>query len=228
MFQIAATVGYAKKYNVPYMFPKWKHQNEFELPNENFVHKRALRFKNKHNEPGYTYSEIPFKPEMNLHGYFQSYKYFDHCKDYIKQIFTPKEPEDTELFRGICAIHVRRGDYLKFPKFHPVQTMEYYHKAMEKVSCNRYLIFSDDVKWCERHFKGNEFIVSEPASSAIDFKMMMACEKFIIANSSFSWWAAWLGEAEEKVVVAPKNWFGKKLAPTHPTKDLIPEDWIQI
>lgn len=228
MFQIAATIGYAKKHNDTFLFPKWKHQNEFELPNDLFVPKGKIKCSNKFHESAFTYSEIPYKPNCDLHGYFQSWKYFDHCQDYIREVFTPKDAEDPDLFRGICSVHVRRGDYLKFPDFHPTQDMQYYRKAMEQVPAKRFLIFSDDVKWCERNFIGNEFIVSEPASSAIDFKMQMACEHHIIANSSFSWWAAWLGDNQEKVVVAPKNWFGKKLAPTHPTHDLIPPEWVIV
>jgi hypothetical protein len=228
MFQIAATIGYAKKYNDTFLFPKWEHQNQFNLPKNIFVEKHNIKCSNQYTESSFTYSEIPYKENCNLHGYFQSWKYFDHCREYIREIFTPAESEDPNLFRGICAVHVRRGDYLKFPDHHPTQDLQYYFRAMEHVSAKRFLIFSDDVKWCERNFVGNQFIVSAPASPETDLHMMSACESNIIANSSFSWWAAWLNDNPDKVVVAPKNWFGRKLVDTHPIDDLIPQEWILL
>lgn len=228
LFQASAAIGYAKKYNVPFIFPKWKHQNEFQIPESVFVNKNEIKNKNRYIEKSFTYSEIPFKENCDLHGYFQSWKYFNHCENYIRQVFTPKEAEDPSFFRDTCCIHVRRGDYLKFKNYHPVQTMDYYNKAIEKIPCNKFLIFSDDVKWCKKNFIGKKFIVSEPASSLIDFKMMIACNHFIIGNSSFSWWAAWLSEHDDKVIVAPNNWFGSKLIKTNPTHDLIPPEWIIV
>jgi len=228
MFQIAATVGYAKKYNVPFQFPEWKHQSEFSLSDSYYVPKGMLKYTSEVIEQGFSYSELPYKADCSLHGYFQSWKYFEHCQDYIREIFRPREPEDSNLFRGLCAVHVRRGDYVQFPEHHPTMEMTYYNQAIERVPASKFLIFSDDVKWCEKNFIGDKFIVTDPASSAIDFRMMMACNHFIIGNSSFSWWAAWLGEHQDKVVVAPQKWFGTALVNTHPTRDLIPPDWVII
>jgi len=140
----------------------------------------------------------------------------------------PKEPDDPNLFRGICSIHVRRGDYLKLKNHHPVQGLGYYKEAMKLVPCDKFLVFSDDVKWCKKVFNGDQFIVSEPAPQEVDFNMMIACSHHIIGNSSFSWWAAYLGDNPDKVVVAPKNWFGPKLAETHKLDDLIPPNWRLI
>ena len=226
MFQIAATIGYAKKYDVPFIFPTWTHQNEFEMPANFFQTK--VTWKSHYQEPSFTYKEIPFQPDCALYGYFQSWKYFEHCQDYIAEIFTPKDAEDPRLFRNLCCIHVRRGDYLKFPDYHPLQSIDYYKKAMELIPARKYIIFSDDVKWCESNFIGDQYVVTEAASSAIDFKIMMACNHFILANSSFSWWAAWLSPHDDKVVVVPENWFGSKIKETNPTHDLIPYNWIRI
>lgn len=226
MFQLAATVGYAKKHNVPFIFPKWQHQNDFIISNDFFIPKQAIKYNSTYNEPNFLYRDIPFKPNQNISGYFQSWKYWEHCQDYIREIFTPREPEYSEMFEGICAIHVRRGDYLKFADYHPTQTMEYYKNAMESIPCERFLIFSDDIEWCKENFKDKNCIVSDAASPSVDFNCMRLCSHFIIANSSFSWWAAWLSINENKVVVAPKNWFGIKLSETHPTTDLILPNWI--
>jgi hypothetical protein len=227
LFEAAATIGYAKKYNVPFIFPKWDHQEMFQIPSEFFINKNEIKFTSKYTEPGFVYSEIPFQPDCSLFGYFQSWKYFDHCKEYIREIFTPKNPEDPRYFEGVCCVHVRRGDYLKFPEHHPTQTVDYYMKAMEKIPAKRFLVFSDDVAWCKQNFKSNEFIVTDPAPASVHFRMMVACNYFCIANSSFSWWAAWVSNHQNKVVVAPKNWFGPKY-PNSPIIDLIPPEWILI
>jgi hypothetical protein len=228
LFEVAATIGYAKKYNVPYYFPEWNDKRLFNISDEFFVNKRSVNTKNQYNEPCFTYNEIPYLEDVNLFGYFQSYKYFDHCKEYIREVLTPKGMDDTNLFRGVCGIHVRRGDYLKFPDIHPTQPIEYYNKAMELVPAKKFLIFSDDVSWCRQNFKGDRFTVTDEASMEVDFRMMTACNHFIIANSSFSWWAAWLSEHEDKVVVSPKKWFGKEIEKSSPIIDLIPPEWIQI
>lgn len=228
MFQIAATIGYAKKYDVPFFFPEWEHQKEFSLPESFFLPKKSIHFSSEIREARYTYSDLPFQKDCSLSGYFQSWKYFDHCSDYIREIFTLREKENNITFKGLCAVHVRRGDYLQFPDHHPTLDMSYYKAAMERVPASKFLIFSEDVQWCRENFVGPQFIVTEPASSAIDFKMQMSCNHFIIGNSSFSWWAAWLGTHSDKVVIAPKKWFGPALEATHPTHDLIPPDWVIV
>jgi hypothetical protein len=221
LFQIATTIGYSKKYNVPYVFPKCDIQSLINIPEYSFVDKGAILVDNYYQEEKYSYTDIPFQENCSLSGYFQSWRYFDHCKDYIKKSFL--QPKIDEL-KDYCCIHVRRGDYLKFPEHHPTQTLKYYKEAMSKVPTNKFIIFSDDTNWCKQHFIGKEFIINE--TSADDFKMMGSCSHFIIANSSFSWWAAWLGR-DDKVVVAPKNWFGPKLI-DNDISDLIPKDWIVI
>jgi hypothetical protein len=182
--------------------------------------------KNKYSEPRYSYSEIPFQENCSLSGYFQSWKYFDHCKEYIKEIFTPKETFD---LKNYCCIHVRRGDYLNYPLHHPTQTIQhYYMRAIEKIPAKNFIVFSDDYKWCKQNFIGNEFTINEPSSTISDFTKMINCSHYVIANSSFSWWAAWLSKGNDKIVVAPSNWFGPKLNDLNPTTDLIPSEWIVI
>jgi hypothetical protein len=228
LFQIAATIGYAKKYKVPYIFPKWEHQNEFAISDEYFVNINKIKFDNTYKESNFRYNKIPFKKNCDLFGYFQSCKYFDNCTNYIKECFEFKNPENHNKYKDICAIHIRHGDYIKFFDYHSIQTMKYYNEAMKKIPCEKYIIFSDDIKWCRKNFIGNQFIINETGSSVIDFKLMSACNHFIIANSSFSWWAAWLSKHSNKVIIAPNNWFGPKLKKLNPIDDLIPTDWILI
>ena len=228
LFEVAATIGYSKKYNIPFVFPEWNDKKLFNIPDNFFVNKKNINTKNQYNEPCFTYREIPYFEDVNLFGYFQSYKYFEHCQDYIRELLTPKNMDDINLFRGVCGIHVRRGDYLKFPNIHPTQTMDYYNKAIELIPANKFLVFSDDVGWCKQNFKGSRFVVTEEVSGDVDFRMLTACNYFIISNSSFSWWAAWLSAHEDKVIISPKKWFGKELDKSSPIVDLIPPEWIQI
>jgi len=221
-FQIAATIGYAKKHNVPFIFPKWEYQNQLNIPQEFFTDREFIDVKNDCPESGFSYSEIPFKENCSLSGYFQSWKYFDNCKEYIETILSPPPVED---LKDYCCVHVRRGDYLNFPLHHPTQPMQYYMKAIRKIPINKFMVFSDDPEWCKNNFKDSRFTINETGSVICDFSKMISCSHHIIANSSFSWWAAWLCKNKNKVVVAPSNWFGPMYR-SYSTADLIPSRWI--
>jgi hypothetical protein len=226
LFQAAAVIGYAKKYNVPFCFPKWEHQSLINIPSNYFVNKESIKVDTYFQELSYTYSDIPFQgSNCSLSGYFQSWKYFEHCKDYIREIFSPSPIKE---LKDYCCIHVRRGDYLRYPNHHPIQTMHYYHDAMLQIPVKKFLVFSDDVGWCKQNFIGKEFTVNETVSLASDFQKMCSCSHFIIANSSFSWWPAWLGKEENKVVIAPRNWFGPAIKLSNPITDLILPEWFLI
>jgi len=225
LFQIAATIGFAKKYNVPFIFPNWEYQNSLNIPSSSFTNRESINFSNKYEETVNTYSEIPFIDNCSLYGYFQSQKYFDNCSDYIRKIFMPSQKSDN--LEDYCCIHVRRGDYLRYPKHHPLQPIQYYMKAAELIPVKKFMVFSDDVEWCRRNFTGNEFTINETHSVISDFSKMINCSNFIIANSTFSWWAAWLCGNKNKVVIAPCNWFGPAYS-TWSIKDLIPPEWILI
>ena len=173
---------------------------------------------------------------VTLHGYFQSEKYFKHIEEEIRQDFTFK-PElaipckhrmstvDTPI-----ALHIRRGDYLKNSAYHNNLGLDYYAEALDKFDKSRtVIIFSDDPQWCkEQHlFSDDRFLVSEGSDSYTDLCLMSLCSDFIIANSSFSWWGAWLSKGVDKVVIAPEKWFGPENA-HHDTSDLLPDEWVVI
>lgn len=226
-FQMAATIGVAQAHNDDYRFPDQSFFTKINLSGKAICGPINNSVPTYH-EPNFSYSKInKNQPLLNLHGYFQSEKYFEHCKDEVRRVLTPKTHYD---HNGITAIHVRRTDYLD-PRhkdcYHILTRENYYDKAMEIVP-GPYLIFSDDIDWCRKNFTGHEFSFSETQDPITDLAKMLACDKFIIANSSFSWWGAWLSTTPGKQVVAPGKWFGPKLAPTHDTKDLIPDKWIKI
>ena len=135
------------------------------------------------------------------------------------------------------AIHVRRGDYVSNVKsfdFHGICEVTYYKNAIEQLNAKldnpTYFIFSDDVQWVRNNFNfiSNYTLVSDNAeqNNFEDFRLMRFCKHQIIANSTFSWWAAWLSD-NPKSVIAPSKWFGPNNADKL-TKDLFPEEWRMI
>lgn len=148
---------------------------------------------------------------VDLLGYFQTEKYFKHIEDEIRSDFTFKEDLlelcKSFIYEDTISLHIRRGDYVLNPN-HPVQPISYYEQALAELPELPVIIFSDDSEWCKEQelFSDDRFIVAEGNSTDCDLCLMSLCKCHIIANSSFSWWGAWL--ANSKQVIAPKNWFG--------------------
>ena len=137
-----------------------------------------------------------------------------------------------ESVENPIALHVRRGDYIKNAENHFNLPRAYYEAALSKFDANRnVIVFSDDPVWChdEGTFVDDRFIISENEDNRVDLCLMSLCDDFIIANSSYSWWGAWLSTNKDKTVIAPAQWFGKTgYTKDHNTKDLIPNDWTII
>lgn len=214
LFQIAACVGVAEKNNDKAVFSNWKYTDYFNGPfnfDELIVNKTYFETK-------FGYNEIKYNPNLNLDGYFQSEKYFKHCSDKILQMFSFKNENqlrnkwDNFLNKNTCSIHIRRGDYLLYPNDHPQQILEYYINAIKiiekKHDIDYYLVFSDDINWCKENFKSDKYIFIEGQYNTEDLSLMSYCDHNIICNSSFSWWGSWLNKNEDKMIIAPKKWFG--------------------
>ena len=198
-----------------------------------------------------------FPDGSGLYGFFQSEKYFKHIEDEIREDFTFKKEwlEPCEGFRKdlgdeVIFLHVRRGDpnladkrgfkwaYTQCSSQHPPQPLEYYEKALKEFDDDMpVVVFSDSIDWVKEQdlFKPDRFMISEQTDKFsdgalvpyIDLCLMTLCDHAIIANSSMSWWGAWLIQNEYKKVVAPKMWFGPAYADKD-TKDLYPKDCIII
>ena len=170
---------------------------------------------------------------VSLFGFFQSEKYFKHVREDLLSDFTFKE-EYLEPCRKMrkevtnpIALHVRRTDYAQY-SHHPICDINYYKEALARFDSDReVIIFSDDPEWClqEDLFDDDRFLVSENRDQYLDLCLMSLCSDFIIANSSFSWWGAWLSTNENKRVIAPSKWFGPPLDQVNDTKDLYCEGW---
>lgn len=193
-------------------------------------------YSGKYNEPKFSYQELPYSKNVLLDGYFQSEKYFIDFKEEIIDLFELPLDSKTkvkEFFnwwgvndKPISSIHIRRGDYLKNPNFHSVCPIEYYKKAMENIGDSYFIFISDDMNWVKDNFKGNNVIYSTFNDEIDDLTLMTLCDNNIIANSSFSWWGAYLNRNKNKKVIAPKEWFGP-MGPND-TNDIIPLDWTII
>jgi hypothetical protein len=169
--------------------------------------------------------------DVSLLGYFQSEKWFKNIESQIKDDFSFKneiiEPceEMIKQLSNPISLHIRRGDFLKNSQNHFNLEIDYYEKALSSFEQDReVIIFSDDPEWCKLQeiFSNDRFMVSESSNSYVDLCLMTLCSDHIIANSSFSWWGAWLSQS--KKVIAPKNWFGPNLNHNN-TKDLYCENW---
>ena len=249
MFQYAAAKGVASKLDVPFMIPN--HRVLFDdgignkytillfdafkltsaslfgtLPTENYV-----------QENGFTFNKDLFKIDKtencSLYGFFQTEKYFKHIEKQIRKDFTFKDDIKNECddlikqFTNPIALHIRRGDFVWNNKNHPPLSLDYYKSALELFDSDReVIIFSDDTEWCKEQelFADDRFAVAEGGDQFYDLCLMSMCDDFIIANSTFSWWGAWLGNRGK--VVAPKNWFGEALS--HDTKDLYCKGWTVL
>lgn len=182
-------------------------------------------------------------PDVYLEGYWQSPHYFEHAATQVRDDFELREAPDArnaallqEIARGeSVAVHVRRGDYLSSPgaaRVHGACGLDYYAAALQFIGGRlrepRFFLFSDDPDWVRANLK-----VPGPATTVTgnaarpweDIRLMRACRHFVIANSSFSWWGAWLSTAPGKVVVAPRRW---GLAPDLNVATRHPPGWITI
>jgi hypothetical protein len=197
-----------------------------------------LNISQNYDEPYFHYKKIEFADNIKLNGYFQSEKYFSHNRSHILDLFEIDNNTENLLKTkysdiinndNTCSIHIRRGDYLKLPNHHPVCDIDYYVEAMKKMGNDKYyIIFSDDISWCKENlsFLNNKIFI-EGNTDFQDLYLMSKCKNNIIANSSFSWWGAWLNTNKDKIVIAPKKWFG--ISNSHlDTSDLYCNNWVTI
>lgn len=197
-------------------------------------------------EFGFDKEILSLTSSIYLIGYFQSYKYFFGYESYIKKVFSFPEEKLDKSNRDILlkisntnsvSIHIRRGDYVNdsvTQSFHGNCSINYYTDAIlelsNKIDDITLFFFSDDIEWVKIQFKDipypKIFIDHNIKSDSWkDMFLMSSCNHNIIANSSFSWWAAWLNDNPDKIIIAPEKWFNDE---ENKTTDLIPEEWIRL
>jgi len=247
MFQYATLLGISKKYGFEFCIPPsqfknvWQEHQLFKvfklssLRNVGYMPNSILTIQ----ERFYHFDDELFEnyiDNSNLNGYFQTEKYFKHISNEIKENFNFHDEiidpckEVISAENDYISLHVRRTDYVSNSIEHPPLSLEYYKKALELVDSNKnVIVFSDDSNWCKDQdiFKSDRFLISQNNDNSTDLCLMTLCSEHIIANSSFSWWGAWLANSQK--VIAPINWYGTiGNTSKNNTKDLIPERWIRI
>lgn len=171
-------------------------------------------------------------------GHWLDMKYADEVRSYLLKEIVLKESlssHDSNLFeectkKRVLSVHVRRGDYVTSNKartHHGVLEKDYYMRAIKKaremMEVEEVWFFSDDPGWCSANFPEDKVVRIESANPAVDMILMSKCKGNIISNSTFSWWAAWLNDNPNKIVVIPSNWFGSS-----PNPNLYPDIWVKL
>lgn len=206
-----------------------------------FLKKTPFRKRTIYNNESYVYDEQVLRLDgCYIEGYWQSEKYFLDIREKIVETYRfPKLPEQLhvweERIRNSCAVsmHIRRGDYLRFPYLQNICTVDYYRRSMDYFRESLpempvFYIFTNDPSWAEAHFQGKDcyFVKGNTGTDSFrDMQLMSLCRHHIVANSSFSWWGAWLGQNPDKVVIAPERWVN---LPEDGKTDVIPEDWVTV
>lgn len=244
MFEVAAAAALAKDNNALLVINPTEHI----LPNQgrninNYVNNVFSRIILDRNPPVRTdikvesiyHQPIPYQPNCRLWGHFQSFKYFDHHREYIKGLFGATMDVEEDLERRyfledaakVTAIQVRRGDYVKFPQHHPLLPAEYYVKAVKEAGSGDVWIFSDDIEWCKQNLNFGDTTRYVKDEDFMEMYLMSLCKNIVISNSSFGWWAAYLQRVSpDRHVFVPSVWFGRAIiADGFKMEDLILPDW---
>lgn len=198
------------------------------------------------DEKQFTCDPDIFKLTGNLYldGYWQTEKYFSDIKNILCNDFTIKISQDKknqEMIKTIkntnsVSIHIRRGDYIENKQIynvHGICDLDYYYSCinlfLKKLKNPHFFIFSDDHQWAKENLKLDCPMIfvdyNDASKNYEDLRLMSQCRHNIIANSTFSWWGAWLNQNPDKIVYAPQKWFNDS---SRNTKDLIPDQWIKL
>lgn len=249
MFQIAASIGYARKYGYQWavqsqphndesaihrVFPNLPKTNERGVMLQEHPSKICLQHGTHYDECHFNYHDLPNKGDsVFLSGFWQSWKYFEHCQDEVKKVFALPHVSGYEDY---VSIHVRRGDYVQHTGSFPPITRDYIEMAFKHVPpISKMIVFSDDINWCKENLKPyntGHIEFSEGRNELEDLSLMASCGHHIIANSTFSFWGAYLGHNPNKIVISPScergQWFGLSSGVKQDCVDLLPPEWIQI
>jgi hypothetical protein len=242
LFQIASLIGFKNKYNCELSFPVWDYARYFKgpIPQHVPVPSTTLKEPHYHFTPEFwdRHAEQFKTKKMDILGWLQSEKYWEQCKDEVKSIFSFQDKHKSAieksyanaLSRPTIAISVRRGDYVDNPNY-DLLPIEYYLKALiNNFDYENFniIIFSDDFKYCKIHFECFDNVYFAEGSDIDQLCLMSLCDHFIISNSTFSWWGAYLGERPGSKVIRPAYLFAGPLLAKSDFKDHYPERWIKF
>lgn len=243
-----------KLFNIETLLASKEEVEKIKFKNENIIEKlfRVIRKKVKktskqyYKEPHFNFDNNVYNTQSDtyLEGYWQSEEYFKEFRRELLEIFTLKntlhaqslEYEQKIVSTKSVSLHIRRGDYvtnLQTNSIHGTCSMEYYKNSVVQINKiiekPQFFVFSDDLDWVKENFNFiDEMILVELNNEIPDHEemhLMSKCKHNIIANSSFSWWGAWLNQNPNKIVIAPSQWFNDSKIDS---RDLIPQSWIRL
>lgn len=238
------------KYDIDLEVSTTKENNAFYKKNIFFYIRNKLKLLPrkiiKESDLSFCKKFLEIEDNRYIIGYFQCAKYFKEIKPILIQQFQISQPVTSYTLdmkqaicneKNSCSLHVRRGDYIKKNNvnIHGVCSLDYYQHAINMINNQskhgvKYFIFSDDIEWVKDNLVVENAIYIDSKEKRLpheDIYLMSLCNHNIIANSSFSWWGAWLNQNQEKIVIAPKKWF-ENAKMQKQAKDIIPNTWIKI
>ena len=225
LFQIAAGLSLAKDIGCEFRLIKNQHhlplqgtriENYYNniFKNIKFIDPEDVVNFKIYREPFFCFKEIPKIENLILYGYFQSEKYFKHNEDYIRRVINFPT---CDVKQNFVSLHFRKGDYANNLKVHYIQKLDYYKQSVSLIkNYDKILAFSDSKFPDEFNFDRLELVTR--SNDLDEFSIMSSCQTNIISNSTFSWWAAWANQNNNKRVLAPRTWFGPE----------GPQDWQDI
>lgn len=229
MWQMAFLLSYAKKHGLDYCVPTKVINPHISGKQEAYRFPGIIYHSDPPpltiwNEPHFHYAEIPPMDNVCFVGYFQSWRYYDEYReDVLKAFGFP-----WKMNKGVVSLHYRAGDYKKWNDYHPIVSEEYIEKAVYYFAQRGYynfLVFSDEIETIREILTKQDrfpamikFEYSEGKDEIEDLVAISCCQHHVCANSTFSWWGAWLNQNENKIIMMPQKWFGDKIQ--NDTKDL--------
>ncbi len=239
LFEVASTIAIAKRFGLTPVFPvirKDGHRSyrESVLSNVLRMPENKVKF-SVYKEPNFYYTPITsVSPNTMLDGHFQSWRYFHDLRDEVVRALNWTSKTADAVYSRITTpqtvgVHVRRGDYLKLSRYHHNLSTEYFKTACAQFDpASTFVVVSDDITWCRgcpvfTELKNVYFV--DGTTDVDDMILLSKCRGIVISNSSFSWWAAYMGNADR--VVAPKQWLGVD-SPPYKIEDILLPHWIAI
>jgi hypothetical protein len=240
-YSVEIDISKFKKYKLHggYQLEKYKIDIDTSSPLSNFLSKLGVRKNVKEKSLFFNKNFLNLPKNKYVKGYFQTEKYFSDIRPVLLNQFVIKKElsESTVLYskeinkhQNSCSLHIRRGDYISDKKANSVHgtcDLNYYKDAIklmnEKFKETQFFVFSDDISWTKNNLKiENAIYIDHKSTPHEDLFLMSFCKHNITANSSFSWWGAWLNQNENKTIIAPKKWF------TYKENEVACENWTKL
>lgn len=241
LFKVCAAIAYALDNNTTVALPEWHFNEYLKIPFEN-IGITIENFEPIHDNRGQVFVEFPKNKNLNItdDGYFQDLRYFHHHHASIIKRLELKENKKIEFYDLLSSnlpnwqnlrlafIHVRRGDYHGLEYILPMQSKTYYDYALNLIEYDKCIVLSDELDWCKNTFDYKNLVYLDYSDKYFDMFLMTLCSSGIIANSTFSWFGAYLNP-NNPIIVKPKFWFSSISGNnTHDHNKIKLKNWMEV